>query len=91
MSISLEILSALAEQPDGEAPISELRGRLVEAASSPARLARLMSEARANLLVSHRPRTVRSVDLFSNRLVERPRPGVWRITAEGREYLSRAR
>jgi hypothetical protein len=91
MSISLEILSALAERPDGEAPINELRGRLVEAASSPERLAQLMSEARANALIRHRPRAARNVDLFSNGLVERPRPGVWRITADGRDYLSRLR
>ena len=39
MIISLEILSALAERPDGEAPIGELRGQLVKEASNSAHLA----------------------------------------------------
>lgn len=86
MTISLEILIALSLRPDGEAPIDEVKDLLVQHASSPQRLARLLSEARSNTLLHRRRRD--SADLFGRDLVERPRPGVWRITAAGRQYLS---
>lgn len=88
VSISLEILSALAERSEGEAPISELRGQLARHASSPERLAQLMSEARANGRVHYGPRNASTSELFSKGLIDRPRPGVWRITPAGLAYLA---
>ncbi len=89
MSITLDILIALADHPDGEAPIATIKDRLVQAALSPGRLAELVSvkrtEPRQRLRSGGRDALE---DLFSNGLVEKPRPGIWRLTARGRAYLA---
>ncbi len=89
MSITFDILTALAEYPDGEAPIGNVKDRLVEVALNPARLSGVMQEARPDPLHRYRPRGPDTLqNLFSNGLVERPRPGVWKLTDKGRSYLA---
>jgi hypothetical protein len=88
VSIAFDILSALAQCPDGEAPVTRIKDRLVEDALSPRRLA-AVHEKRLDPLHHHRLRDPESLqNLFSSGLVERPRPGVWKLTAKGRAHLA---
>lgn len=89
MSITLDILTALAEWPDGEAPVANIKQRLVDDAMRPGRLAGFIGELSADPLARHQLRGGYGLQsLFSNGLVERPRPGVWKLTAKGREHLT---
>lgn len=89
MSITFDILSALAEHPGGEAPVATVKDRLVQVALNPVRLNGVVPEKRPDLLYRHRPRDPDTLQsLFSSGLVERPRPGVWKLTDKGRSYLA---
>ena len=94
MSITFDILSALAEHPGGEAPIATVKDRLVQVALSPVRLNGVVHENRTDpnrtdLLHRYRPRDPDTLQsLFSSGLVERPRPGVWKLTDKGRTVLA---
>ncbi len=89
MSITFDILTALAEHPGGEAPIARVKDRLVEVALNPVRLSGVIQEKPSDLLHRYRPRGPDTLqNLFSSGLVERPRPGVWKLTDKGRTYLA---
>ncbi len=89
MSITFDILTALAEHPGGEAPIATVKDRLVQVALNPVRLSAVVQEKRRDVLHYHRPRDPDTLQsLFSSGLVERPRPGVWKLTDKGRTYLA---
>jgi hypothetical protein len=89
LSITFDILTALAEYPGGEAPIASVKDRLVQVALSPVRVDVIVKEKRVDVLHRHRPRMPDTLqNLFSNGLVERPRPGVWKLTDKGRTYLA---
>jgi hypothetical protein len=88
VSITLDILTALAEHPDGEASVDTIKGRLIEAAMSPGRLAELVGDKRAEVQFRLRARGPNDLqNLFSDGLVERPRPGIWKLTPKGRARL----
>jgi hypothetical protein len=88
VSIAFDILSALAQSPDGEAPVARIKDRLVEDALSPRRLT-AVHEKRSDLLHHARLRDPDSLQtLFSSGLVERPRPGIWKLTPKGRAHLA---
>jgi hypothetical protein len=88
VSIAFDILSALAQYPDGEAPVTRIKDRLVEDALSPRRLA-VVHEKRLDPLHHSRLRDPDSLqNLFSSGLVERPRRGVWKLTDKGRAHLA---
>jgi hypothetical protein len=89
VSIAFDILTALAEYPDGEAPIASVKDRLVEVTLSPARLGSVVQKQPSDLLHRYQPRGPDTLqNLFSSGLVERPRPGVWKLTTKGRTFLS---
>jgi len=99
LSITFDILTALAEHPGGEAPIATVKDRLVQVALSPVRLNGVVQPNRLDpkhadprhpdLLYRHRPRDPDTLqNLFSSGLVERPRPGVWKLTDKGRTFLA---
>jgi len=94
LSITFDILTALAEHPGGEAPIATVKDRLVQVALSPVRLNGVVQDNRRDpkhpdLLYHHRPRDPDTLqNLFSSGLVERPRPGVWKLTDKGRTFLA---
>ena len=88
VSITLDILTALAEHPDGEASVDTIKGRLIEAAMSPGRLAALVGNRRTEVQFRLRARGPGDLqNLFSDGLVDRPRPGIWRLTEKGRARL----
>jgi len=88
VSISLEILAALAARPDGEAPVSELKTHLKRQAASRERLDAHVRQARVTGCFDYPVLDAGgSAALFSKGLVDRPRRGVWRITDTGRQYL----
>ena len=89
VSITLDILTALAEHPGGEAPIAAVKDRLVQVALQPVRPSGVGQQERPDLLYRYRPRGPDNLQsLFSSGLVERPRPGVWKLTDKGRTFLA---
>lgn len=88
-SIGEEILVALAGFPDGEAEVSAIGKAVFKRLSTPRDLALRMREQtdRAKLPRST-PIEASASNIFSNGYVERPRPGVWRITPEGWQLVS---
>ena len=92
MSISLEILAALAARPNGEAPVSELKAHLERHAASRERLDEHIRQAKVTGRFDYPILDAGgSAMLFSKGLVDRPRRGVWRITDNGRQYLTALR
>jgi restriction endonuclease Mrr len=88
VSITLDILTALADHPDGEASVDTIKGRLIEAAMNPGRLAELVGNKRGDVQFRLRTRGPNDLqNLFSDGLVERPRPGIWKLTSKGRDRL----
>ena len=88
MSIAFDILSALAQCPDGEAPVTSIKDRLVKDALTPRRLA-AVHEKRLDPLHHFRLRDPDSLQtVFSSGLIERPRPGIWKLTDKGRAPLA---
>jgi hypothetical protein len=92
VSITLDILTTLAEHPDGEASVDTIKGRLIEAAMNPGRLAELVGDRRTDVHYRFRSRIPQGPhdlqNLFSDGLVERPRPGIWKLTDKGRARLA---
>lgn len=92
MSISLEILSALAQQPAGAASVSELRAHLARHAARRDRLEEHIRQSRVTRRYDYRVLAAPgSAALFSKGLVDRPRRSVWRITDTGRQFLTALR
>ena len=88
-TVSEEILLALAEAPDGEAPISAIRHVLSRPAAKPRNLADRAREMRNRAkLTRSLSFELTAINIFTNGLVERPRDGVWRITPAGRRFIS---
>jgi hypothetical protein len=88
LSITFDILTALAEHPGGEAPVASVKDRLVQVALTPVQIS-VVQDKRVDVLHRHQPRMPDTLqNLFSNGLVERPRAGVWKLTDKGRSYLA---